>query len=123
VWRESRIPQRNLQRESRRLIMGGFCFLVPSWCPTLIQGSMGMFGAKKTTLVTIRCVCCLRWQVVRVDPEDLHVYKHHNFSVQDAFINRDGKPYLDSGERELFISAICRHCWSLLCPSDPMAYS
>src|ERR1019366_4123595 len=30
---------------------------------------------------------------------------------------------LDSGERELFISAVCRHCWSLLCPSDPMAYS
>jgi hypothetical protein len=80
-----------------------------------------VYGAKKTRLVTIRCVCCHRWQVVRVDPEDLHVHKHHNFSVQDAFINKDGKPYLDSSERELFISAVCRHCWHLLCP-DPITH-
>ena len=82
-----------------------------------------MFGAKKTKLVTIRCTCCCRWQVVRVDPEDLHVHLHHNVFVQDAFINKDGTPYLDSGERELFISAVCRECWSLLCPSDWLAYN
>jgi hypothetical protein len=82
-----------------------------------------VYGAKKTRLVTIRCVCCHRWQVVRVDPEDLHVYKHHNFSVQDAFINKNGQPYLDSGERELFISAVCRDCWALLCPSNRLAYN
>jgi hypothetical protein len=82
-----------------------------------------MFGEKRTRLVTICCECCHRWQVVRVDPEDLHVHKHHGIYAQDAFINRDGTPYLSSGDRELFISSLCPGCWDALCPSDKLAYS
>jgi hypothetical protein len=81
-----------------------------------------MFG-EKLQLITKRCCVCKKMVAMRVDPEDLHAHAHHNVFVQDAFINKNGKPYLDSSERELFISAVCRHCWSLLCPSDPMAYS
>jgi Na+-translocating ferredoxin:NAD+ oxidoreductase RnfC subunit len=82
-----------------------------------------VYGAKKTRLVTIRCACCRRWQAVRVDPEDLHAHKHHNVTAQDAFITKNGKPYLDCRERELFISAVCGDCYSLLCPSDRLAYN
>jgi len=30
-----------------------------------------MFGEKKVRLVTIQSACCGKWQVVRVDPDDL----------------------------------------------------
>jgi hypothetical protein len=35
-------------------------------------------------------------------------------------------PYLSPAERELFITAVCGSCWSLLCPdpiTQPTAYN
>jgi hypothetical protein len=69
-------------------------------------------------LVLICCVVCKRWVVVRVDGDDLR--RHHDgVFVQFAFTNENGVPYLSPAERELFITAVCGSCWSLLCP-DPI---
>jgi ATP-dependent DNA ligase len=38
-------------------------------------------------------------------------------------VDRRGRPYLTAAERELCISGVCGPCWSLLCPSDPLAYN
>jgi hypothetical protein len=73
--------------------------------------------------VTIKCRRCRKWVAVRVDPDDLGRHLHHGFYVQHAFVDRDGKPYLTSSERELFLSSLCSRCWDLLCPSDKLAYS
>jgi len=43
--------------------------------------------------------------------------------VQHAFVDRTGKPYLTTAERELFLSGCCDECWHLLCPSDLQAYN
>jgi len=48
--------------------------------------------------------------------------------AQDCFVDRDGKPYLTSDEREMLIpvedgGGTCTACWVLLCPSDKQAYS
>jgi len=75
-----------------------------------------MNGQKKSKLILIQCARCRRWQVVRVDPDDLE--RHENgMCIQDAC------PYLSPDLRELFISQTCGDCWSRLCSSDPLAYS
>jgi Na+-translocating ferredoxin:NAD+ oxidoreductase RnfC subunit len=80
---------------------------------------LGMYGERLEKLVCIKCRVCGRWRVVRIDPDDLDRHVHGIF-VQHAFVRRDGTPYLDSSERELFISSLCKSCWDLLCP-DPIA--
>jgi hypothetical protein len=72
-----------------------------------------MHGQKKTKLILIQCARCRKWQVVRVDPEDLERHANGMF-VQFAFTGRDGTPYLSPAGRELFISACCESCWHLL---------
>jgi hypothetical protein len=79
-----------------------------------------MYGTDRIRLVVIRCVCCEKWQVVRLDPDDLERHAAGAL-VQVAFARHDGTPYLTRSERELFISACCRSCWDLLCP-DPMTH-
>jgi hypothetical protein len=83
-----------------------------------------MHGAK-LELITLRCVNCGKWVALRVDPDDLDRHLRHGVFVQDAFIDRDGTPYLSPSERELFpaCSGVCSSCWDLLCPSDKLAYS
>jgi hypothetical protein len=73
-------------------------------------------------LITMQCCVCKRWFALRVDKEDLSRHRDGTF-VQHAFCDRAGRPYLDAGLRELFISAVGPCCWSLFCPSDPLAYS
>jgi hypothetical protein len=80
-----------------------------------------MFGEDRK-LITLRCVNCGKWTALRVDKDDLDRHLHHGIPVQHAFVDRNGKPYLSPSERELFLSKCCPDCWSLLCPSDPMAY-
>ena len=80
------------------------------------QRNTGMYGQKKTKLILIQCACCRRWQVVRVDPDDLE--RHENgMYIQDAC------PYLPPDLRQLLISQTCGDCWSRLCADDPLAYS
>jgi hypothetical protein len=76
-----------------------------------------VFGNNRAKLITICCRCCRRWHVVRVDPEDLEHHVSDGVFVQFAF------PYLDSGDRELVLTATCPACWAVLCASDPLAYS
>ncbi len=68
---------------------------------------------------------CRKWLVVRVSSGDLR--RHHDGEfVQHAFTNENGVPYLSPAERELFITAVCGSCWSLLCPdpvTQPTAYN
>ena len=61
---------------------------------------------------------CKRWVVVRVDGDDLRRHRDGVF-VQFALRNENGVSYLSPAERELFITAVCGSCWSLLCP-DPI---
>ena len=95
-----------------------------SRCPnSRCEREEGMYGTNRTKLILIRCVCCHLWQVVRVDPEDLDRHLGGGVFVQHAFVNKNGTPYLSPAERELFISACCGSCWSLLMPASPMAYN
>ena len=80
-----------------------------------------MYG-EKLQLITLRCPCCLKWVALRVDPEDVERHRKDGVYVQDAFVERAGKPYLSASERELFLT-VCSGCWDLLCPSSPLAYS
>jgi hypothetical protein len=82
----------------------------------------GMHG-KNLGLITMQCTVCERWFTLRVDQDDLDRHLRHGVYVQYAFTNRDGKPYLDAAERELFISKVCSDCWALLCPSSRIAYN
>jgi hypothetical protein len=41
--------------------------LMPKLCA---KRETGMYGTNQIRLVLIRCVCCEKWQVVRLDPED-----------------------------------------------------
>jgi hypothetical protein len=87
--------------------------------------SLGMFGERLDKLVCIRCRICGRFTAIRLDPEDLDRHVNGVF-VQYAFANRNGKPYLDAGERELLISRLCPEDWELLCPdpiTHPFAYN
>jgi hypothetical protein len=63
---------------------------------------MGTMHGAKLELITLRCVNCGRWVALRVDPGDLDRHLRHGVFVQDAFIDRDGTPYLSPSERELF---------------------
>jgi len=116
-----KVPQRNLQRESRRLIMGGFCFFVPCLAQLLAKRRMGVFG-EKLQLITKQCCVCKKMVALRVDPEDIARYERGVFA-QNALVRRDGKPYLTPAERELFLSECCEDCWRLLCPDDELAYN
>jgi hypothetical protein len=78
---------------------------------------------KNLELITRQCVACGRWFALRVDKDDLARPVHDGVYVQRAFTNRNGKPYLDAAERELFISKLCSDCWALLCPSSRLAYN
>jgi len=80
-----------------------------------------MFGENLKT-VAVRCVTCGAWIAVCLDEEDLARHRE-GVLAQDAFVDRDGAPYLSAGERELLISGLCNTCWQGLCPSDPRAYS
>ena len=80
-----------------------------------------MFG-EKLQLMTKQCCVCKKMVAMRVDPEDVARHERGVF-VQNAFVRRDGKPYLTPSERELFISECCYSCVSLLCPIDPLAYN
>jgi len=82
-----------------------------------------MYGEKRDRLITIRCVTCQKWTAIRLDPDDFYRHVRDGVYVQHAFARRDGKPYLTSAERELFISAVCDSCWPLLCPVDRLAYN
>jgi len=75
-----------------------------------------VFGDDLSTLILIRCVCCQKWHVLRVDPQDFERHMAGVY-VQFAF------PYLSPGLRELLISRVCPDCWAFLCPSNPLAYS
>jgi Na+-translocating ferredoxin:NAD+ oxidoreductase RnfC subunit len=82
-----------------------------------------MYGENRDRLITIRCRVCGRWTAIRLDPDDFYRHVRDRVPVQDAFADRDGKPYLSASERELFISAVCGSCWPLLCPSNKLAYN
>jgi hypothetical protein len=81
-----------------------------------------MYG-EKLELITLQCCVCKQWVALRVDKDDLDRHRCGVF-VQHAFVRRDGRPYLSASERELFpaCSGVCASCYSLLCPSDPLAY-
>ena len=83
-----------------------------------------MFG-EKLELITLRCCVCKTWHALRVDRDDLDRHLRDGVFVQHAFVRRDGRPYLSAAERELFpaCSGVCGSCYSLLCPSDRLAYS
>lgn len=57
-----------------------------------------MFGENRK-LITLRCCVCKTWVAIRVDPDDLERHLRHGVFVQDAFIDRDGTPYLSPSER------------------------
>jgi hypothetical protein len=59
---------------------------------------------------------------LRVDHDDLESHRN-GLLAQFAFADCNGTPYLSPAERELFISACCGSCWSLLCPASPTAYN
>ena len=102
MWRES-VPQRSLQRECRRLIIGGFCFLSPFVVPNSIHKRMGMFGEKRK-LMAVRCCVCRKWIALRVDPDDLERHRNKGVFVQRAFVDRKGRPYRTPHQRELFLT-------------------
>lgn len=80
-----------------------------------------MYGQKLSQLVTVQCVCCRKWTAIRLDPDDLDRHVNDDVFVQHAFADRSGKPYLSASDRELLLSAVCSHCWDLLCP-DPIGH-
>jgi hypothetical protein len=82
-----------------------------------------MYGENRDRLITIRCCVCGRWTAIRLDPDDFYSHVRNGVLVQCAFADRNGKPYLSESQRELLISAVCGNCWSLLCPSDKLAYN
>jgi hypothetical protein len=74
-------------------------------------------------LITKQCIRCKRWRALRVDLDDLDRHVRDGVFIQHAFTNRNGKPYLDAAERELFVSRLCTECWALLCPSSRLDYN
>ena len=73
-----------------------------------------MFGTNRE-LTTVQCCVCKRFIALRVDRDDLARHQYGGVLIQDAF------RYLDSGERELLLTATCPDCWARLCP-DPVAF-
>lgn len=82
-----------------------------------------MYGEKLDKLICVKCRICGRFTAIRLDPADLDRHVRGGIFVQFAFADRSGKPYLSASDRELLLSAVCRNCWDLLCPSSPLAYS
>lgn len=78
-----------------------------------------MFGENRK-LITLCCPVCMQHVALRADPEDVERHKCGVF-VQNAFADRNGVPYLNPSERELFLTC-CGACWSLLCSSNPLDY-
>jgi hypothetical protein len=74
-----------------------------------------MFG-ENLQLVTIQCQRCGTIYALRVDLEDVDRQQNHKVMAQDAFVRRDGTPYLTAEERELFIpEGVCvPRCWKEL---------
>jgi hypothetical protein len=76
-----------------------------------------MFG-ENLKPIAMQCIVCRVFVAMQIDPEDVRRHADGLF-VQDAFADRAGVPYLNAGERELFVSGVCDGCWPLLCP-DPL---
>jgi hypothetical protein len=55
--------------------------LMPKLCA---KRETGMYGTNQIRLVLIRCVCCEKWQVVRLDP-DLQQSQGLSFQSLPAF--------------------------------------
>lgn len=81
-----------------------------------------MYGENRK-LITRQCITCGTHVAMRVDPEDAERHVKQGVFVQDAFADRNGRPYLTATERELWISKVCDFCWHALCSSDRLAYS
>ena len=79
-----------------------------------------MFGENRK-LITLCCPVCKKHVALRADPEDVERHALGVF-VQYAFADRNGVPYLNPSERELFRTC-CGACWARFCPSDPLFYS
>jgi hypothetical protein len=63
-----------------------------------------MYGERLDKLVCIKCRICGRFTAIRLDPDDLDRHVNGGVFVQFAF------PYLDSGARELLLTATCPAC-------------
>ena len=111
----------NESRKSKATLKHHTFLLMPN---SVERGGWAVFG-KKLVLITMRCVTCGKWYAIRVDRDDLDRHLRDGVFVQHAFVRRDGRPYLSAAERELFpaCSGVCGSCYSLLCPSDRLAYS
>jgi hypothetical protein len=68
-------------------------------------------------LRTVQCRFCQKHYALRVDRDDLARVIYGGALLHKVC------PYLDSGDRELLLTATCPTCWSVMCPSDPLAYS
>jgi hypothetical protein len=69
---------------------------------------------EKLELITLQCSVCKKFVALRLDKGDLARHLYGGVLIQDAF------PYLDSGTRELLLTATCPD-WDLLC-ADPIAH-
>jgi hypothetical protein len=82
-----------------------------------------LYGEHLDKLLCVKCRICGRFTAIRLDPDDLDRHLNDGIFVQFDFADRSGKSYLDAGSRELLISGVCPADWTLLCPSDSLAYS
>jgi len=57
--------------------------------------------------VSVRCPFCRGYSFVVVDKEGWDKFEDGAF-VQDAF------PWLNSDDREVLVSGVCRPCWSMM---------
>lgn len=53
----------------------------------------------------LECVRCSGEKSIEADPRDVE-------SWRDGELIQDAMPYLDSDQREMFISGICSVCWN-----------
>lgn len=72
-----------------------------------------MFG-EKLYPTTIICGICGLAITVMADGEDVKRYSEEDLEAAVAFASRDGLPYLNPVERELFVSGVCITCWRKL---------
>ena len=112
MWRNEKFRKQQPPDLGRRLFF--LRFFLPD------AGRTGVFG-ENLKLIAVPCVVCRTWIAMRLDEEDLARHRA-GVLVQVAFVDRAGSPYLNAGERELFVSGACNDCWSLLCP-NPLEYN